>query len=73
MRDKIDLMRHYLLARPASSISRFLFRLVAVWPVWRSVVRLSAAGEGVFTDCGWHSQALFSRNVMFFSKNSFSV
>jgi hypothetical protein len=41
--------------------------------VWRSVVRLSAAGEGVFTDYRPTPQPLFLRNVMFFSKNRFSL
>ena len=36
--------------------------------VWRSVVRLSAAGEGVFTDSGSDPQGLFLENVIFFSK-----
>jgi hypothetical protein len=36
-------------------------------------VRLSAAGEGVFTDYRLTPQPLFSRNVIFFSKNRFSL
>ena len=55
------------LARPASFTSDFRFRLVAVWPVWRPVVRLSAACEGVFTSNYQTLQPLFSGNVIFFS------
>jgi hypothetical protein len=36
-------------------------------------VRLSAAGEGVFTDYRLTPQPLFSRNVIFFSKTRFSL
>jgi len=35
------------------------------WSVWRSVVRLSAAGEGVFTVRDWGPQELFSKKMHF--------
>ena len=44
----------------------FVLRLVAVWPVWRPVVRLSAAGEGVFTVSRPNPQPLFFRKADFF-------
>ena len=67
-------MRPNFLARPALSASMF----VASRPsgaslrrsVWRSVVRLSAAGEGVFTVYRRTSQPLFSEIVIFFTRNS---
>ena len=59
------------LAQPASVTSVFFaWRPLRVCPahsVWRSVVRLSAAGEGVFTNCRCPPQPLFSINVIFFS------
>ena len=48
----------YRRAPPHSSLIVVL-RLVAVWPVWRPVERLSAAGEGVFTDWAGGLQGLF--------------
>ena len=58
-------------ARP--STSRISCRLVCVSsaspprrrPVWRPVVRLSAAGEGAFTDSAGNPQALFSKKSNF--------
>ena len=59
-------MRRNFLARPAVSASDVCLRLVAVWPVWRPVVRLSAAGEGVFTYSRGNPQPLFLRKAVFF-------
>ena len=59
-------MRRNFLARPAVSASDVCLRLVAVWPVWRPVVRLSAAGEGVFTYPRSDPQPLFLRKAVFF-------
>ena len=42
---------------------------VSRWPVWRPVERLSAAGEGLFTDGGGRLQPLFSRNRSFCSSH----
>ena len=52
--------------------------MFAVWParallrgsVWRPVVRLSAAGEGVFTSGGLSPQELFSRKSYFFAEHT---
>ena len=41
------------------------------WPVWQSVVRLSAAGEGVFTVADQSPQAVFSRFFDFFAETFF--
>ncbi len=65
-RDKITEMRRNFLARPAVSASDVCLRLVAVWSVWRPVVRLSAAGEGVFTYSRGNPQPLFLRKAVFF-------
>ena len=59
------------LARPASITSDILLRLVAVWPVWRPVVRLSAAGEGGSTVSDWYPQPLFLRKLNFLFENAF--
>ena len=60
----------FFLARPASVTSKFFASLPSGASlrrsVWRSVVRLSAAGEGVFTYWAGEPQALFLRNVIFF-------
>ena len=49
-------MRPNLFGAPRLSYLSFCFRLdrlaVAVLSVWRPVVRLSAAGEGAFTESG---------------------
>ena len=67
----------FFLARPASVTSKFFASLPSGASlrrsVWRSVVRLSAAGEGVFTDWAGGPQPLFLRNVIFFSRFCFFV
>ncbi|MCA0961233.1 hypothetical protein, partial [Salipiger bermudensis] len=58
---------------PARQPLEFLVRLACVSsaslprrrPVWRPVVRLSAAGEGAFTDSAGNPQALFSNKSDF--------
>ncbi|WP_231125956.1 hypothetical protein, partial [Roseovarius gahaiensis] len=71
-RDKINTKRHftfgascliYLKIISASLPSRAPLRR----SVWRPVVRLSAAGEGVFTDNQQTPQPLFALKVTFFS------
>ena len=63
----------YFVARPASSISVVFafsfFRASLRRPVWRSVVRLSAAGEGVFTDRAVGPQGVFSGSRHLFFAN----
>ena len=62
-------MRPNLFGAPRLSYLSFCCRLnrlaVAVLSVWRSVVRLSAAGEGAFTESGWGPQHLFSQKTHF--------
>ena len=70
---KMTEMRPIFLARPACFISVILLRLVAVWPVWRPVVHLCAAGEVGSRLSRRNPQALFLRNVIFFSHFSFIV
>ena len=66
-RDKISEKRRILLGAPRLIYLCFLvLRLVALRPVWRPVERLSAAGEGVFTDWAGGPQGLFSRKMTFF-------
>jgi len=66
-------MRPIFLARPACFISVILLRLVAVWPVWRPVVHLCAAGEVGSRLSRRNPQALFLRNAIFFSHFSLIV
>ena len=74
-RDKINRLRLNFLARPASSASIFCAgrpsEAALRHSVWRSVERLSAAGEGVFTVWAGPPQPLFSANAIFFSKFRF--
>lgn len=76
-RDKFTEMRPNLLGAPRLTYLYFVAFLPAGaslrCSVWRSVVRLSAAGEGVFTDRGRTSQGLFSRKMRFFSLSVFVV
>ena len=66
----------YWRARPSITLD-FLLRLVCASsaspprrrPVWRPVVRLSAAGEGAFTYTHQNPQAVFSQNLHFFVLN----
>ena len=62
--------RHFLFDAAARSSSLYFpprFRWsVAPSSVWRPVVRLSAAGEGVFTVRGRGPQVLFCRKMTFF-------
>ena len=64
------------LAQPASVTSVFFASLPSRASlrrsVWRSVVRLSAAGEGGSTVSGGNPQPLFLRNCVFFQKSGFS-
>lgn len=67
--------RHSYLAPPPDphlciSPPRFLWS-VAPSSVWRPVVRLSAAGEGVFTVRGRGPQVLFCRKMAFFVTSAF--
>ena len=74
---KTNRMRPNLSARPPVNTSNFLLRLVTVSsaspprrrPVWRPVVRLSAAGEGAFTVTSQNPQPLFDQTMIFSSNN----
>ncbi|MEM7642935.1 MAG: hypothetical protein AAF366_10440, partial [Pseudomonadota bacterium] len=60
----------FSLAQPASAASVLFALGPSKHPlrrsVWRSVVRLSAAGEGVFTDGARDPQGLFADRMRFF-------
>jgi len=76
-RDKTRLDAPYLPARPAQQTSDLSTALpvVSAAPqpqvrsVWRPVVRLSAAGEGAFTDTSPNPQPLFLTKYEFFAES----
>jgi len=70
---KSNWMRRNFLGAPRPTLPLFFPSGPSKHPlrrsVWRSVVRLSAAGEGVFTDGAGCPQALFAGDRHLFFKN----